>query len=195
MLMKLWGQNTVNEVWKAIQGENHVYEVSNCGRVRRAEYINRQGQIKPSHVIATFPNTSGYLRTNLNIDGKVKGYFVHRLVAELFVENPEGKPFVNHIDGNKLNNNANNLEWCTRSENERHAWKIGLKHQSGVRGEKHGMHKLTQKQVDYIRKYHKPTDPVFGSKGLAKKFNVTPQTITDIANYRSWKVQRKGEEE
>lgn len=69
----------------------------------------------------------GYERIWLTINGKKEHHSVHRLVALNFVPNPEKKLEVNHIDGNKLNNNASNLEWCTRSENEQHAWKNGLK--------------------------------------------------------------------
>ena len=57
---------------------------------------------------------------------KGKGYLIHRRVATAFIPNPENKPEVNHIDGNKLNNAAANLEWVTRQENAQHAWRIGL---------------------------------------------------------------------
>jgi hypothetical protein len=68
------------------------------------------------------PHHSGYIYLRVNI----KKYALHRLVALAFIENPENKPFVNHIDGNKLNNKAENLEWLTCSENNLHAHKIGL---------------------------------------------------------------------
>lgn len=61
-----------------------------------------------------------------------------------------------------------------------------MKKDIATKGELHGMHKLTQRQVDYIRKNHKPYDKMFGSKSLAKKFNVSPQTITNIVNYKNW---------
>lgn len=74
-----------------------------------------------------------YEKIILTKDNKSKLFSVHRLVAIHFIPNPEGKEFVNHKDGNKLNNNADNLEWCTRSENTIHAYKTGLcKKQIGV---------------------------------------------------------------
>lgn len=70
--------------------------------------------------------TKGYLQVVLSREGKSNWYKVHRLVAQTFIPNPENKPQVNHIDGNKINNNINNLEWCTNSENQIHAFKNNL---------------------------------------------------------------------
>ena len=68
-----------------------------------------------------FDNGMGYKRFRKTIAGKRYKFLVHRLVAETFIPNPEGKPYINHIDGDTTNNNAENLEWCTRSENALHA--------------------------------------------------------------------------
>ena len=68
----------------------------------------------------------GYYVVALRKDNKQKTFNVHRLVAELFLDNVENKPFVNHINGNKLDNRIENLEWCTARENNIHAHKIGL---------------------------------------------------------------------
>lgn len=66
-------------------------------------------------------STTGYREVGLSKDGKQKHYHIHRLIAEAFIENPHGLPVVNHIDGCKTNNNISNLEWCTQSDNIRHA--------------------------------------------------------------------------
>ena len=181
--------NEEREVWKEIQGHREVYQISNLGNVR-TKARQCKDHISEPHEKKKFINSNGYYRVGLNLDGKNKMHLLHRLVAQLFIPNPENKPYVNHIDGNKLNCRADNLEWCTRSENEIHAWRIGLKTVSPNHpaGEKHGMHKLSADDVAYIRSCHVPYDATYGSIPLAKKFNVRPQTITDIAHYRTWKA-------
>ena len=69
---------------------------------------------------------TGYERVGLRKKGVQKGHYVHRLVAEAFLTPEPGRPFVNHKDGNKANNNLENLEWCTQSENQIHAYQLGL---------------------------------------------------------------------
>lgn len=132
----------MEEIWKDVIGFEGLYQVSNLGRVRSIDrivpnregvYLRRLGQIKKSH-----PNKQGYLRVNLSEGTKGAkniAKFVHRLVAEAFIPNPENKPQVNHIDLNKANNRIDNLEWVTSRENARHAVNNGRYH-SG-RGIKH----------------------------------------------------------
>ena len=87
------------------------YEVSNLGRVRN---------IKSGRILKPFPNRGGYLRHKLYGYGKKKNLPLHRIIATAFIDNPDGKPCVNHIDENKLNNDLSNLEWCTVKENNIH---------------------------------------------------------------------------
>ena len=97
------------EHWKQID-DYPLYEVSDFGRVRSS--IKR-----PKRILKPQKNSRGYYRIHLRNDHGIKLFFVHRLVASAFVENPEGKPHVNHIDNDPANNSAVNLEWVTPKEN------------------------------------------------------------------------------
>ena len=115
------------EIWKPIEGYDQLYEVSNLGNVRRIfRYGRRWVQLCKPKV-----TKDGYFESTLVKDNKPKSIRTHRLVAAAFCLNPHSKKEVNHIDGNKLNNRADNLEWCTSSENQKHAYKIGLQKVSG----------------------------------------------------------------
>ena len=102
------------EEWKQIP--NLPYEISSLGKIR-----NLQGK-----VLKTYIQNSGYEQIKINYQGLHIHKSIHRLVAEAFIPNPLNKEYVNHIDGNKLNNTVDNLEWCTNSENILHARKTGL---------------------------------------------------------------------
>lgn len=98
-------------VWKSIKGYEAHYEVSNTGLVKSFKR-NKNGII-----LKPIADRKGYLRVPLCKNGKEKRYFIHRLVAEAFIPNPENKPQVNHINENKADNHVENLEWCTQTEN------------------------------------------------------------------------------
>lgn len=120
---------TIKEEWKDIKNYEGLYQVSNLGNVKSLERnkSNGKGSVKTKEKILTQDITNwGYYRVALYKDGIRKYYKVHRLVAEAFILNPNNKEQVNHIDGNKLNNNVNNLEWNTRIENMNHARINGL---------------------------------------------------------------------
>ena len=105
------------EVWKDIQGYEGLYQVSNLGRVRSLHYRNT------NEVRELFlkPHNRGYLQVELHKYGNRKMFTVHRLVALAFVDGFAENREVNHIDENKHNNRADNLEWVTTSENVRHS--------------------------------------------------------------------------
>lgn len=165
------------------------YEVHNDGTVISLGRIGARGYVVKDKKLTQAENNNGYLRVSMNLTGKSKSYFVHRLVAKCFVENPYCLPVVNHKDGNKHNNHYSNLEWVTSSENNKHAFALKLRKPVVHRGEDHAMHKLTQEEVDYIRSVHLPRHDIYGSKPLACRFGVRPQTITDIVHGRSWSHQ------
>ena len=102
------------EIWKDVPFDSN-YKVSNYGRI----FSKRTNKILKGEL-----TEKGYIRVALT---EHKRYLVHCIVARTFIPNPENKPQVNHIDGNKQNNYVDNLEWCTQSENMRHALKTGLK--------------------------------------------------------------------
>lgn len=113
----------MNEIWKAIEGTNGRYEVSNTGKVRSLNY-GGHGKMRE---LTPVEDKKGYYRLRITSDGKSQTKKVHRLVAAAFVPNPDNKPEVNHIDGNKKNNRSDNLEWVTARENTIHAYQAGLK--------------------------------------------------------------------
>ena len=144
--------------------------------------ITREGEVINKHTGKTLkpqPNGKGYLRFAVQTDLGKRFVFVHRLVANLYVPNPDGKPQVNHIDGNKRNNCAENLEWVTNEENRSHAVKKGLQ----IHGEKCPWAKLRKDDVQYIREH-----PELSRKELSQKYGVSPHTISDIRNGRSWNI-------
>lgn len=99
----------MNEIWKTIKGFGN-YEISNLGRVKSHKY-------RHSHIMSNSRRKDGYCRVTLCANGIRKNYFVHRLVAEAFIDNPNGYPQVNHKDENKMNNSVDNLEWCESEYN------------------------------------------------------------------------------
>lgn len=118
------------EIWKDITGFDGLYQISNFGRVKSLEKVYYAGNCMSKRVqkeIILKPYSTGrYLCVNLSNKGFNKNYKIHRLVAIHFIPIIDGKPEVNHIDGNRLNNNFSNLEWSNRSENQSHAYKNGL---------------------------------------------------------------------
>lgn len=107
------------EVWKKINGYNGRYEISNFGNVKSNIY-------KKPRNLKLIKMKIGYYRVSLQYGKIVKPNYVHRLVAEHFLNKKENHECVNHKDGNKLNNHVDNLEWCTKAENNKHAWDLDL---------------------------------------------------------------------
>jgi hypothetical protein len=124
------------EEWKPVKDFDGWYEISNLGNVRSVQRIiqhkpdrfSSKGkiQVNESKVRVQSANKSGHMHVQLYRNSKPVKRYVHRLVAEAFIPNPDNKPNVNHIDGNPKNNHYSNLEWCTQKENIRHSFNTGL---------------------------------------------------------------------
>lgn len=104
------------EFWKDIRGYEG-YQVSNFGRVRSADRIDRYGRSYTGKILEPCTDNLGYVHITLHNNGKRKTVRVHRLVAEAFIENSHNYKFVNHKDENKQNNVVDNLEWCSAKYN------------------------------------------------------------------------------
>lgn len=166
------------EEWKQISGFENYY-VSNFGRVYNCvtkRFIGNKASGK-----------YGYAKVKLRNGSRIRLVDVHRLVAELFVPNPENKVAVNHMNGIKSDNRAENLEWVSYSENCTHAYAVGLR--TPNRGETNGNAKLTKQQVEYIRANYKPYDRMFGGDALGRKFNVSRTAIRECACGQTWDEQ------
>ena len=121
----------------------------------------------------------------LSKKGVKKPIDVHRLVAEAFIPNPLNLRCVNHKDGNKENNVVENLEWCTYSENNKHAFIIGLK--PHLSGEDIKKSKLKEDDVRFIRKNYIPRSKEYNYRALAERFGVSKKTIIQCVKHRHWK--------
>jgi len=169
------------ENWKMINNYEGYYMVSNTGIVKSLDrtYTDSIGR----SVFKRGKIQKKYIRRNywcvwLNKNNKSTPFSIHRLVATHFVDNPEGKRYVNHIDGDKLNNYADNLEWCTAKENTMHAIDNRLIVFSN--GEEARNSKLKEEQIVYILKSD------LTQQELSDMFNVSRSNISAIKRGKSW---------
>jgi hypothetical protein len=184
MKYKTERNGTMTEEWKDITGFEGFYQISNFGRVKSLGGKCGSAMRKPS-IRSTSLTKDGYEKVRLLWGGKDKTVRIHRLVAEAFIPNPEGKETVNHIDGNKRNNHVSNLEWADRSEQLYHAYKLGLK-QSKV-GSNNPVAKLSDEDVREIRKTYVRQSREYGTVALAKKYGVTNRVIGLVVSGKSYK--------
>lgn len=160
------------EVWKDLEGYVGLYQVSTLGRVR--------GLRRNKKILKPAISGNGSLTVVL-CSYKRWTKSVHRLIAQTFIPNYENKPEVNHIDGDRTNNRVDNLEWVTRSENEKHAYRTGLKSQ---KGESNFRSKLKVTDIDKIRTFRRYGLPQYE---IAKIFGVTPACVSSVCRRITWK--------
>lgn len=159
---------SMGSTMKSIKGYEGLYSITKSGKV----WSHRSNRY-----IKCSPTTRGYRKVALCHKGEVTTKFVHRLVMESYKPTLNQGLDVNHIDGDKVNNNLSNLEWCTRSENIKHAFRLKLSCNEGV---KHSQSKLTELDIRYIRL--SPRSNV----ELGKLYGVVHQTISNVRNGWSW---------
>lgn len=158
----------IMEVWKPIPHAPQ-YLCSNFGNVKSLRY---QTILKGSK------NSCGYKR--VQIGSSKNKHFVHRLVAECFLDAKDGTT-VNHKDGNKDNNHVDNLEWCTMKSNNNHAIQTGLR--IPVKGENHARSKLTESDAIVIIQL---LEQGVNCTQIGRQFNLARKTISDIKNKKTW---------
>ena len=171
-----------DEVWKDIEGYEGLYQVSTCGNIKSLAKPRKNGNgrcyIQKEKLLKQSFTSTGYKKVELYKDGKRKSFKVHRLVAIAFIPNPDNKPEVNHIDGNKINNNIDNLEWVTSSENTIHAYETGL-----------SPNKKELDEIRIIELYNKGTS----KEEISRMFDVSNVVIARILKENGIRLRTKSE--
>ena len=161
------------EKWRAVIGYEGIYAISSLGRIRRN-----------GRIIRASINPHGYWQVGLCVGGKSVTRKVHRIVAMSFLGlPPKGRPWVNHIDGRKLNNCVENLEWSSPSENIQHGYDNGLQVVKRCRGEANGSAKLTEDSVRSIRARRRTGEPL---KSIAVDYGIHFGTVSGICRRTRW---------
>lgn len=155
----------MKEVWKDIPDYEELYQISNFGRVKNFK----------RNKLITINNKQSYLKVILWKNNKMKNMLIHRILAIVFIKNPNNYPCINHKDGNKLNNSLNNLEWVTHSMNNKHAYDTGLKVKEGVFNEKDLIN------IKYM------VNSGISQRKIANKLNVDRSTVQRVISGKTYK--------
>lgn len=164
------------EIWK--ETEYNGYYISNLGRLK-----GKTGKVLKQQV-----SKNGYYIVAIKLgsrNGENKCLKIHRLVATAFIPNENDYPIVIHIDGNKLNNDINNLKWGTRAQSRKHDYEIGTV--KALRGTNSHHSKFSEEDIKWIKEHYKPNNRKFGSRAIAKKYNVHHSTIGKILRNETYK--------
>ena len=178
----------IMEEWKWIPGYENHYMASTLGRIKSCKKeisiyrkdINREYKSSWKEKILKQAYRSDYKKVGLSMRNEIRQPLVHRVIALTFIPNPENKRTINHKNGIKTDNRAENLEWFTDSENHQHAHLLGLMNPN--KGEDHYNSKLNEFQIRVIRKCND-----LNKTELGKIFNVIPQNIGCIKSRKTWK--------
>lgn len=172
--------------WKPLLNYENSYEISNFGEISGIDRISgkRRGTIK-GKLLKQNTNHKGYLEVRLYKNNKSVSKTAHRLVALNFIPNPLNLPQINHIDGNKANNKAENLEWANNSQNQLHAYKTGL--QPSRAGENNSNASITDVEVtNYKLLYNSGMSVV----EISKNTDIPLSKIRHIIYGTSWKSNK-----
>lgn len=166
-----------NEAWADVLGYEGVYQVSTLGRVRR---VGGSARARATRVLKDCDNGNGYRYIKLCSNGVPRNHYVHILMAQAFLPNPENKPQVNHIDGVKSANRIDNLEWATLSENMLHAADMGL---TKVKGEENSMSRYTCVEILEIRRLFAEGH---NQRAIGRRFGMSFANVNRVIHRRLW---------
>lgn len=172
-------QSNSPEIWKDIPGYEGVYQASNSGYVKRV----KSAKYKTGHVLSPAKNKSGYCTVSLYRDKEKRSRLVHSLVMAAFCGVPASSMEVNHKNGIKTDNRLSNLEYVTRSENQRHS--IDVLGKKSLSGEESGMAKLTDSQVKDMRLLYSQGN--ITQRELAALYGIKQMTVWCILVRRTWR--------
>jgi hypothetical protein len=161
------------EIFKDIIGYEGIYQISNLGNVKRLYKKNPNGII-----LKQIDNGAGYLKVGLSKNNKEKKLYVHRLLAQYFIDNPNNYPCINHINGIKNDNRIENLEWCTYSENEKHSHRVLGKVTNGII-----RRKLKLEDIEIIKSLY---NSGMTQRKIAEMYNVCGTTINLLLNNKTY---------
>jgi hypothetical protein len=165
--------STMREEWRPVPATDGRYEVSSRGRIRR---VNRR-VLKPQ------PNKRGYQRVPITVNRKARIWFLHRLIALVFIGDCPPGYQVNHIDSDPANNAPSNLEYVTPQGNQAHSWATNNR-QPPHKGERTHFAKLTEQNVIRIRRLRREG---LTYAAIASQFNSKPANIWHICAGHTWK--------